>query len=65
MSGSDPLAVLFLPQEEKINALQQFADQLISSNHYDSPAITEKRDQVLDRCVERLRLSQRRLSRLS
>ncbi|XP_076454932.1 LOW QUALITY PROTEIN: spectrin alpha chain-like [Babylonia areolata] len=36
-------------QEEKINALQQFADQLITSNHYDAPAITEKRDQVLDR----------------
>ena len=65
ISGSDPLSALFLLQEEKINALQQFADQLISSNHYDSPAITEKRDQVLDRCVERLRLSQRRLNRLS
>lgn len=36
-------------QEEKINSLQQFADQLVNSNHYDSPAINDKRDQVLDR----------------
>ncbi|KAL8606296.1 hypothetical protein ACOMHN_024191 [Nucella lapillus] len=36
-------------QEEKINALQQFADQLVSSNHYDAPAIEDKREQVLDR----------------
>ncbi|KAK7505097.1 hypothetical protein BaRGS_00003667 [Batillaria attramentaria] len=36
-------------QEEKINSLQQFADQLVSSNHYDAEAINEKRDQVLDR----------------
>ncbi|PVD22109.1 hypothetical protein C0Q70_17913 [Pomacea canaliculata] len=36
-------------QEEKINALQQFADQLVTSSHYDSPAIQDKRDQVLDR----------------
>ena len=26
-----------------------FADQLIGGEHYDSPAITDKRDQVLDR----------------
>ena len=38
-------------QEEKINSLQSFADQLISSNHYDGPAVAEKRDQVLDRWV--------------
>jgi hypothetical protein len=36
-------------QEEKIQALQQFADQLVNSSHYDSDAITDKRDQVLDR----------------
>ncbi|KAK7095430.1 spectrin alpha chain-like isoform X3 [Littorina saxatilis] len=36
-------------QEEKIQALQQFADQLVSANHYDAPAINNKRDQVLDR----------------
>ncbi|XP_041369234.1 spectrin alpha chain-like isoform X2 [Gigantopelta aegis] len=36
-------------QEEKINALQQFADQLIAADHYDGPAVADKRDQVLDR----------------
>jgi len=36
-------------QEEKINSLQNFADQLITSNHYDGPAVADKRDQVLDR----------------
>ncbi|XP_059141379.1 spectrin alpha chain-like isoform X3 [Physella acuta] len=36
-------------QEEKINSLQNFADQLITSNHYDGPAVSDKRDQVLDR----------------
>ncbi|XP_067662527.1 spectrin alpha chain-like isoform X1 [Haliotis asinina] len=36
-------------QEEKINSLQQFADQLITADHYDGPAVSEKRDQVLDR----------------
>lgn len=36
-------------QEEKINALQNFADQLITSSHYDGPAVSDKRDQVLDR----------------
>ncbi|XP_076436788.1 spectrin alpha chain-like isoform X4 [Babylonia areolata] len=36
-------------QEEKIKALQQFADQLVTASHYDSPAINDKRDQVLDR----------------
>lgn len=36
-------------QQEKIQALQLFADQLIGGEHYDSGAITDKRDQVLDR----------------
>lgn len=36
-------------QEEKIQALRVFADQLVGGDHYDSPAITDKRDQVLDR----------------
>ncbi|XP_077987102.1 spectrin alpha chain, non-erythrocytic 1-like isoform X2 [Glandiceps talaboti] len=36
-------------QEEKIKALQSFADQLVAADHYDSPAINERRDQVLDR----------------
>lgn len=36
-------------QEEKFNSLQNFAEQLISSNHYDGPAVQEKRDQVLER----------------
>ncbi|BFZ06026.1 hypothetical protein BsWGS_09066 [Bradybaena similaris] len=36
-------------QEEKINSLQNFADQLISSSHYDGHAVSDKRDQVLDR----------------
>ena len=38
-------------QEEKINSLHNFADQLISSSHYDGPAVADKRDQVLDRWV--------------
>ncbi|GFR78865.1 spectrin alpha chain [Elysia marginata] len=36
-------------QEEKFNSLQNFADQLITSNHYDGTAVSEKRDQVLER----------------
>lgn len=36
-------------QQEKISALETFANQLISQNHYDSPAISAKRDQVLRR----------------
>ncbi|KAL3872184.1 hypothetical protein ACJMK2_040130 [Sinanodonta woodiana] len=36
-------------QQEKIQSLQVFADQLIGLEHYDSEAISEKRDQVLDR----------------
>lgn len=38
-------------QEEKISALQNLAEHLISNNHYDSPGIAQRRDQVLDRCV--------------
>lgn len=36
-------------QEEKITALQNLAEHLISSGHYDSPGIAQRRDQVLDR----------------
>ncbi|KAL5013103.1 hypothetical protein ScPMuIL_011654 [Solemya velum] len=36
-------------QQDKIQALQQFAEQLIVAEHYDSEAIAEKRDQVLER----------------
>ncbi|RUS85999.1 hypothetical protein EGW08_006269 [Elysia chlorotica] len=36
-------------QEEKFNSLQNFAEQLITSNHYDGPAVSDKRDQVLER----------------
>ncbi|XP_052790863.1 spectrin alpha chain-like isoform X6 [Mya arenaria] len=36
-------------QQEKIQALQVFADQLIGGEHYETDAITDKRDQVLDR----------------
>lgn len=36
-------------QEEKIAALEMFADQLIANDHYDSEGINDKRHQVLDR----------------
>ncbi|XP_052834596.1 spectrin alpha chain isoform X3 [Octopus bimaculoides] len=36
-------------QQEKIQTLEAFAQQLTSGQHYDSDAITDKRDQVLDR----------------
>jgi len=36
-------------QQEKISALENFADQLIKANHYDGADIGRKRDQVLDR----------------
>ena len=38
-------------QQEKIHALEQFADHLIGGEHYDASAIGDKRDQVLDRFV--------------
>ena len=41
----------YILQQEKIQALQLFADQLIGGEHYDSGAISDKRDQVLDRYV--------------
>ena len=41
----------YVLQQEKIQALQLFADQLIGGEHYDSGAISDKRDQVLDRYV--------------
>uniref|UniRef100_A0AAR2IMX8 Spectrin alpha chain, non-erythrocytic 1 n=1 Tax=Pygocentrus nattereri TaxID=42514 RepID=A0AAR2IMX8_PYGNA len=36
-------------QEEKIAALQSFADQLISADHYAKPEIFKRRNEVLDR----------------
>ncbi|CAI4227013.1 unnamed protein product [Auanema sp. JU1783] len=36
-------------QQEKIGALQQFANQLINSNHYDKSAVANKINQILDR----------------
>ena len=36
-------------QEQKINAIESFAQQLINNDHYDGPAIGTKRDQVLER----------------
>lgn len=39
-------------QEEKINSLQTFADQLIQNDHYDGQGIDNRRNQVLDRSVK-------------
>lgn len=39
-------------QEEKIDAIKQFADQLATQQHYDSPAIEAKRDDVLQRWLK-------------
>ncbi|KAJ8038539.1 Spectrin alpha chain, non-erythrocytic 1 [Holothuria leucospilota] len=36
-------------QEQKINALASFADQLVNADHYDAPYISEKKDEVLAR----------------
>jgi spectrin alpha len=36
-------------QQEKIHALQTFANQLIQQKHYDAPAIQDKRDGILRR----------------
>ena len=36
-------------QEEKIAALQSFADQLIGADHYAKPEIYNRRNEVLDR----------------
>lgn len=36
-------------QEEKIAALQSFADQLIGADHYAKPEILNRRNEVLDR----------------
>lgn len=36
-------------QQEKIVALQQFADTLIANQHYAAPQVAEKRDDVLRR----------------
>ena len=44
-------------QEEKIAALETFADQLIANDHYDAQGIDEKRGDVLKRSVVLLYLS--------
>ena len=36
-------------QEEKIAALQSFAEQLIGADHYAKPEIFNRRKEVLDR----------------
>ncbi|MFH4975655.1 hypothetical protein AB6A40_002364 [Gnathostoma spinigerum] len=36
-------------QQEKITALQTFANQLVNSDHYDRDAVQDKRDQILQR----------------
>ena len=36
-------------QEEKIAALERFADQLIANDHYDAEGIDGKRGEVLQR----------------
>ena len=36
-------------QEEKIVALQNFAEQLVDKDHYDKDGVLERREQVLDR----------------
>lgn len=38
-----------ISQEEKINALQNFAEQLVANDHYDTPGIEDRRDDVLRR----------------
>ena len=45
-----PSCTLFFSlQEEKIAALQSFADQLIGADHYAKPEIFNRRTEVLDR----------------
>lgn len=39
----------FVSQEEKIAALQGFADQLITADHYAKGDIASRRNEVLDR----------------
>ena len=36
-------------QEQKIQTLTQYADQLINNNHYDQDGIAKRRDEVLQR----------------
>ena len=38
-------------QEEKVNAVQHFAQKLMAAGHYDTVAIANRRDAVLQRCV--------------
>lgn len=38
-------------QEEKIAALQSFADQLVGADHYAKPEIFKRRNEVLDRSL--------------
>ena len=39
-------------QEEKISSLKAFADQLITADHYDTPGVEQRRDEVLDRWTQ-------------
>lgn len=43
------ISICLCLQEEKIAALQSFADQLISADHYAKPEIFNRRNEVLDR----------------
>ncbi|GMR45924.1 hypothetical protein PMAYCL1PPCAC_16119, partial [Pristionchus mayeri] len=47
-------------QEEKINALDEFATKLIQGQHYEAPKVAERRQALLDR---RRRLTQRAMER--
>ena len=38
-------------QEEKVNAVDHFAQKLMAAEHYDTVAIANRRDGVLQRCV--------------
>ena len=38
-------------QEEKVNAVDHFAQKLVAAEHYDTVAIANRRDGVLQRCV--------------
>lgn len=43
------ISICLSSQEEKIAALQSFADQLVSADHYAKPEIFNRRNEVLDR----------------
>lgn len=48
---STQLVSFCFEQEEKIAALQSFADQLISADHYAKGVVSNRRNEVLDRLV--------------